>query len=295
MTRPSPPGPTIPSCWKHGPGSISAAGTSGRPIPTPSASWRWEDPSDSLQERTALDDRVFDRDDLFQQLLDQAGSPLNAVAWHVERANSRAYRRDWPGAAARSSRGRGDRAALAHARRSGWSDTSTPPAARPRRGRPSPISIHGSAPTWIPSWPATSRKSTLMLPDPGVSLDQVRPLVERALAYPGRDRGPSLLTEGLWLYRQGRYEEAVRILDQAKAEPGESARGIEAPLALAHHRLGRTDDARRLAQSIERNGPAPGTPIPSAARPPARSSMTPRFPRSRSRPEREWRWNRKLE
>ena len=28
---------------------------------------------------------------------------------------------------------------------------------------------------------------------------------------------------------------------------------IEAPLALAHHRLGHTDEARRLAQSIQKN------------------------------------------
>jgi hypothetical protein len=77
-------------------------------------------------------------------------------------------------------------------------------------------------------------------------------LAEAALARcPPGERGEVLTTLGAVLYRAGRFEEAIRRLNE-----GLQARGVGslprgfAFLALAHHRLGRRDEAQRWLDKL---------------------------------------------
>src|SRR5262249_17910988 len=69
-------------------------------------------------------------------------------------------------------------------------------------------------------------------------------LAEKAVA--GQPRDPSYLnTLGAALYRAGRYEEAVRKLDEAVQAYGQEGQPVDwLFLAMAHHRQGRCARAR---------------------------------------------------
>ena len=86
--------------------------------------------------------------------------------------------------------------------------------------------------------------------DPGISLETIRQMVERTTSLPtNTSRANGLLTRGLLLYREGRYEDTVRRLEEAlkiRDNRGATFEKEWAPLALAHHRLGHRDEARRL-------------------------------------------------
>jgi tetratricopeptide (TPR) repeat protein len=87
-------------------------------------------------------------------------------------------------------------------------------------------------------------------------------LAEDALAaHPegGRQRSDVLETLGAALYRAGRFEEAVRRLDESIQTRGDGgdARGF-AFLAMAHHRLGRRDEAKRWLDKLVSYRPEEG-------------------------------------
>jgi hypothetical protein len=87
-------------------------------------------------------------------------------------------------------------------------------------------------------------------------------LAENALAaHPegGRQRSDVLQTLGAALYRAGRFEEAVRRLDESMQTRGDGgdARGF-AFLAMAHHRLGRRDEAKRWLDKLVSYRPEEG-------------------------------------
>jgi tetratricopeptide (TPR) repeat protein len=64
-------------------------------------------------------------------------------------------------------------------------------------------------------------------------------------------RSVSFLTVGAALYRAGRFEEAIRRLDESiRATGGQGAPKAAAFLALAHHRLGHRDEARRWLDKL---------------------------------------------
>jgi tetratricopeptide (TPR) repeat protein len=77
-------------------------------------------------------------------------------------------------------------------------------------------------------------------------------LAEAALARcPQGERGEVLTTLGAALYRAGRFEEAIRRLNESIQTSG----GGDAPngfafLALAHHRLGHRDEAKRWLDKL---------------------------------------------
>ena len=68
-----------------------------------------------------------------------------------------------------------------------------------------------------------------------------------------------LQTLGAALYRAGRFEEAVRRLDESIQTRGDGgdARGF-AFLAMAHHRLGRRDEAKRWLDKLVSYRPEEG-------------------------------------
>jgi hypothetical protein len=87
-------------------------------------------------------------------------------------------------------------------------------------------------------------------------------LAEAALAgHPGRGRARSevLKTLGAALYRAGRFEQALRRLDESMQTRGDGGdpRGF-AFLALAHHRLGHRDEAERWLDKLVAYRPKEG-------------------------------------
>jgi len=73
----------------------------------------------------------------------------------------------------------------------------------------------------------------------------------------GRGDGYFLTTFGAALYRAGRFEEAVRRLDQAIRFKGATAEHRDwAFLALAHHRLGHRELAHRCLESLRSSPPS---------------------------------------
>jgi serine/threonine protein kinase/tetratricopeptide (TPR) repeat protein len=90
----------------------------------------------------------------------------------------------------------------------------------------------------------------LLIPDAGVDPADLVRVAEKAVAQCD-DRSPEkrracLNTLGVALYRAGRYREAIDRLDEStKAHPRGGDPGDWLFLAMAHHRLGHTDEARR--------------------------------------------------
>jgi tetratricopeptide (TPR) repeat protein len=87
-------------------------------------------------------------------------------------------------------------------------------------------------------------------------------LAEAALAgHPGRGRARSdvLKTLGAALYRAGRFEEAIRRLDESIQTRGDGGdpRGF-AFLALAHYRLGHRDEAEHWLDKLVADRPKEG-------------------------------------
>ena len=88
-------------------------------------------------------------------------------------------------------------------------------------------------------------------PDSGIAPWRLVELAGRGLAKDPKDSN-ALNTMGAALYRAGRYEEAVARLDDAiRVRDGTGMWADWLFLALAHHRLGHADDARRwLAKAV---------------------------------------------
>jgi WD40 repeat protein/tetratricopeptide (TPR) repeat protein/tRNA A-37 threonylcarbamoyl transferase component Bud32 len=96
----------------------------------------------------------------------------------------------------------------------------------------------GEAAAW------TARACTVG-PDAGVDPARVVKLAEKGVQA-GPQFQPYLNTLGAALYRAGRYEEAIRRLDEALNAPAQGGTAWASLfLALAHHRLGHADEARR--------------------------------------------------
>src|SRR5262249_10083800 len=93
-----------------------------------------------------------------------------------------------------------------------------------------------------PSEAHAAARACLLGPRPGVELARVVPLAERALADGGvhDDKAEYLETLALARYRAGRFEEALRLLDEPEARYRQN-RDVLAAMAL--RRLGRTDEA----------------------------------------------------
>jgi WD40 repeat protein len=94
----------------------------------------------------------------------------------------------------------------------------------------------------------------VLAPDAVADLKTPVRLAEAALArYPerGRRRSDVLKTLGAALYRVGRFEEAIRRLDESIQSRGDGGdpKGV-AFLAMAHHRLGHPDKAKRWLDKL---------------------------------------------
>ena len=102
----------------------------------------------------------------------------------------------------------------------------------------------------------------MLTPDAVADHEALVRLAEPALASQpgvGRERSDLLNTLGAALYRAGRFEEAVRHLDegiQARGDGGDP-RGF-AFLALAHHRMGHRDEAKRWLDKLAAYQPKAG-------------------------------------
>jgi tetratricopeptide (TPR) repeat protein len=79
-------------------------------------------------------------------------------------------------------------------------------------------------------------------------------LIQKAEAYPAYFKGERAYFVGAALLRAGRLDEAVRRFEESLAiEPEWFEHGLNAyGLALAHHRLGHPDEARRWLNRAER-------------------------------------------
>jgi hypothetical protein len=102
----------------------------------------------------------------------------------------------------------------------------------------------------------------VLAPDAVADYEAPVRLAEASLAgYPerGRQRGDALRTLGAALYRAGRFKEAVRRLDESVQTRGDGGdpRGL-AFLALAHHRVGHGDEARRWLDKLAAHRPHEG-------------------------------------
>jgi tetratricopeptide (TPR) repeat protein len=102
----------------------------------------------------------------------------------------------------------------------------------------------------------------VVVPDAGPDPARLLQLAERAAVVAPKNRD-SLLTRGAALYRAGKWQEAAAVLEEGWATAGQKPQtpqessGRSAPqafdetayelffLALAHHRLGHTDEARQ--------------------------------------------------
>ena len=73
----------------------------------------------------------------------------------------------------------------------------------------------------------------------------------------GTEKADALNTLGAALYRAGRYDEAIRRLEEAiRARGGASVPRDWAFLAMAHHRLGHRDEARRWLDRLREHRPS---------------------------------------
>jgi tetratricopeptide (TPR) repeat protein len=90
--------------------------------------------------------------------------------------------------------------------------------------------------------------------DPGVPVRLAEIAVRGASAF---DKPNFLNTLGLALYRAGRYDEAIRRLEEGiRLRGGESRPEDWAFLAMAHHRLGHRDEARRWLDRLREYQPS---------------------------------------
>jgi WD40 repeat protein/serine/threonine protein kinase/tetratricopeptide (TPR) repeat protein len=118
-----------------------------------------------------------------------------------------------------------------------------------------------SGPSPVPDTALWAGWTGALLPDSGVAPERLVQLAERAAA-PLPESRDSLLVRGAALYRAGRWEEALVPLEAARTAPQGSrtppARSVRWNpeafngtgyellfLAMAHHRLGHADEARR--------------------------------------------------
>ena len=104
--------------------------------------------------------------------------------------------------------------------------------------------------------------SCVLAPDAVADHEAPVRLAEAALAgHPerGRQRSDVLKTLGAALYRAGRFEEAIRRLDESIQTRGDGGdpKGF-AFLALAHHRLGHRDEAKRWLDKLVASQPKEG-------------------------------------
>jgi tetratricopeptide (TPR) repeat protein len=104
--------------------------------------------------------------------------------------------------------------------------------------------------------------SCVMAPDAVADFETPVRLAEAALAaHPGKGKARSdvLKTLGAVLYRAGHFEEAIRRLDESIQIRGDGGdpRAF-AFLALAHHRLGRRDEAERWLDKLVAYRPKEG-------------------------------------
>jgi hypothetical protein len=104
--------------------------------------------------------------------------------------------------------------------------------------------------------------SCVLAPDAVADREAPVRLAQAALvgqAETGRARGDVLKTLGAALYRAGRFEEAIRRLDQSIHIRGDGGdpRAF-AFLALAHHRLGHRDEAERWLDKLVASRPKQG-------------------------------------
>jgi WD40 repeat protein/serine/threonine protein kinase len=102
----------------------------------------------------------------------------------------------------------------------------------------------------------------VLAPDAVADHEALVRLAEAALAgHPerGRARSDVLKTLGAALYRAGQFEEAIRRLDESIQTRGDGGdpRGL-AFLALAHHRLGHRDEAKRCLDQLVAYRPTEG-------------------------------------
>jgi tetratricopeptide (TPR) repeat protein len=102
----------------------------------------------------------------------------------------------------------------------------------------------------------------VLAPDAVADHEALVPLAEAALAgHPerGKERSDVLKTLGAALFRAGRFEEAIRRLDESDQTRGDGGdpKGI-AFLALAHHRLGHRDQAERWLAKLLASQPKEG-------------------------------------
>jgi tetratricopeptide (TPR) repeat protein len=70
------------------------------------------------------------------------------------------------------------------------------------------------------------------------------------------NKSACLNTLGAALYRAGRYDEAIRRLEEAIQARGGEHPGDWPFLALAHHRLGHRDEARRWLDRLREHQPS---------------------------------------
>jgi tetratricopeptide (TPR) repeat protein len=89
--------------------------------------------------------------------------------------------------------------------------------------------------------------------DPGVPVRLAEIAVRGAR---GGDKPDCLNTLGAALYRAGRYDEAIRRLEEAIQTRGGERAGDWPFLALAHHRLGDRDDARHWLDRLREHQPS---------------------------------------
>jgi len=192
--------------------------------------------------------RIFEREDLFRRVL--ALQPSAAPALLVRRATYWARSNSWTRAAADLREA--DRLdplpvssfcdLVVALRAAGDEDQA-------RRAVKELFDRHGK--TTHALWAGEMARLALEVSDPGVPFETVRRVAARASGFQSSsDKADGLLTQGLVLYREGRFEDAIGRLDEALRERGNRGSSYQVewpPLALAHHRLGHRDEARRLA------------------------------------------------
>jgi WD40 repeat protein/serine/threonine protein kinase/tetratricopeptide (TPR) repeat protein len=95
------------------------------------------------------------------------------------------------------------------------------------------------------------------LTDPEVPVRLAEAAVKDELGVSLKERADHLNTLGATLYRAGRYEEAIRRLDEAIRVRGGDAIEQDWPfLAMAHHCLGHHDEARRWLDRLRQHQPS---------------------------------------
>jgi tetratricopeptide (TPR) repeat protein len=96
-----------------------------------------------------------------------------------------------------------------------------------------------------------------MAPDPPADPGAPLRLVEVALKGVNSTDPNFLNTLGAALYRAGRYDEAIRRLEEAiRVRDGVGVPADWAFLAMAHHRLGHPDAARRWLDRLREHQPS---------------------------------------